>query len=90
MVLQFGAPDRNWQFTQRWFTTRPLLIATFYTCANLSKIGIGINRAMNSFRIHTKAAHNRPSSLISLLQVPVNSNMMMQNLVEKVRTGFHC
>ena len=60
MVSRFGSPDPNWQFARelarRRFTTRPLPISNFCTCANLRQIRIGINRAIGSLMTNTKAA----------------------------------
>ena len=60
MVLRFGSPDPNWQFSQelalRRFTTRPLPNSNFCTYVNLRQVRIGINRAIHSQMTDTKAA----------------------------------
>ena len=63
MVSRLGSPDPSWQFAREWarhpFTTRPLPISNFCTHANLRQIRIGINRALDSLMIDTKAAEKR-------------------------------
>ena len=60
MVLRLGLPECKRQIAgelpRRWLTTRPPPISSFCTYANIWRIRIGMDRAMNSLLIDTKAA----------------------------------